>query len=606
MRFRGKFVGRFVTNRARSMGKKLKQSGNPRNPLLVTSYYLSIMVISIVVMALLITFGAIGLRDFLISRVTGFLVLGIFGILFGGLTPVIAYILFNLTYSNEIERRRVGFDAETLPFSAMFLIYLRTGFSPRALFEEVSRVKAFEYIAEFASYVSGRMKYFGESVEMALLKALDTVPSALFSDLMSTYVTAVRTGAPVVDAIRAKMIDLFDLFRLKANTAADRLSGIGETYVVWLASGFISIFLMIILAAVFPSLVSMPMGMVYLLALVFVPVMNLVFALMVEQTQMKFPERQLKANKLGTIMIALGFALMVVFLLIAGVIENRVNPSVAPTPASLLYYLFTVSGGVPQVVPTATAITLAFVITSIPPYLLARRELSEGTGYDVYIVKFLNSLAEGVKSGLTPETVIRSLKDSKELGKLTLVLRVADAHLRLGAPLKDALRKASDKIIDFTSRVAFTTLADMVEIGNLTPESIRTLADMVDLQIKVRRDYYSKIKILVAMPYVGVILAVVATILMSISIESILTSSSGALYGPIAEAVVLVPKAVYLISVSALFNAITAGLLVGKLQTGKIAVGFLHTAILLIITYVMVIASVSVHLHFGGLGSYQL
>jgi len=202
--------------------------------------------------------------------------------------------------------------------------------------------------------------------------------------------------------------------------------------------------------------------------------------------------------------------------------------------------------------------------------------------------------------------VIRSLKDSKELGKLTLVLRVADAYLRLGAPLKDALRKASDKIIDFTSRVAFTTLADMVEIGNLTPESIRTLADMIDLQIKVRRDYYSKIKILVAMPYVGVVLAVVATILMSISIESILTSSSGALYGPIAEAVVLVPKAIYLISVSALFNAITAGLLVGKLQTGKIAVGFLHTAILLIITYVMVIASVSVHFHFGGLGSYQL
>ena len=71
LRFRGKFIGKFigrlVTNRARSMGKKLKQSGNPRNPLLVTSYYLSIMSVSIVVMALLITFGAIGLRDFLIS-----------------------------------------------------------------------------------------------------------------------------------------------------------------------------------------------------------------------------------------------------------------------------------------------------------------------------------------------------------------------------------------------------------------------------------------------------------------------------------------------------------------------------------------------------------
>jgi hypothetical protein len=116
-----KFRGKFVTNLASSMRKKLRQSGNPRNPLLVTSYFLSIMGISIVVAVLLIIFGALGLREFLISRVLGFLVLGIFGILFGVLTPVMAYILLNLNYSNEIEKRRVGFDAETLPFSAMFL-----------------------------------------------------------------------------------------------------------------------------------------------------------------------------------------------------------------------------------------------------------------------------------------------------------------------------------------------------------------------------------------------------------------------------------------------------------------------------------------------------
>ncbi len=527
--------------------------------------------------------------------------------MFGALIPVVAYIILNLNYSNEIDRRKIGFDSEALPFSALFVIYLRTGFSPRIMFEKLSKVKAFVFISQFATYVSSRIRYFGESVEQAILKSLETVPSKMFYDLMSTYVTAVRTGAPVVDTIRSKMIDILDQFKLKANTAADRLSGIGETYVVWLASGFITIFLMVILAAIFPALISAPMGMVYLMALVLVPAMNLVFTFMVEQTQMKFPERSLAANRLGMIMVGVAFVLMVVFLIIAGIIVHSRDPFAAPTPLSLLIDLFTVNGTTAAVVPTSLAIAAAFIIASIPPYLKARKELKEGTGYDEYLVKFLQSLAEGIKSGLPPEAIIRSLRDSKELGKFSQVLRIIDAYLRLGVPIKDAFRKGAEKIIDFSSRIALNTLADMVEIGNLTPETIQTLANMLDAQIKIRRDYYSKIKVLIAMPYVGIVLAVVATILMSISIESILYSSQGALYGPLAQASILIPKAIYLISVSALFNAFTAGFLVGKLQSGKTVTGFLHSAILVAITLVMIIVSVSVHFNFGsGLSTYTL
>ncbi|MGC9105812.1 MAG: type II secretion system F family protein [Thermoprotei archaeon] len=583
-----------------SMERKLKLAGSPRNPALVASSYIASLSIGVLIGLVVLIVGIQGLNGYFLTKSQSLLILGMVGTMFGLLIPVVTYIMLNLGYSNEIDKRRVGFDSEVLPFSALFVIYLRTSFSPRVMFESLGKVRAFAFISQFTSYVANRIRYFGESVEQAILKSLETVPSKVFYDLMSTYVAAVRTGAPVIETIKTKMNDILDQFKLRANSAANTLSGLGETYVIWLASGFITIFLIVILSAILPSLISVPLGVVYLMALVLVPAMNLVFVLMVEQAQMRFPERSLTANKLGMIMVGLAFVLMIVFLIIAGYIVHSRDPFTAPSPYSLVIDLFTANGTAGAIVPTVIAISAAFIVTSIPPYIKARRELKEGTGYDEHLVKFLYSLAEGIRSGLPPETLVRNLSNSKELGKIASVLRIIDAYTKLGVPIKDAFRKGAEKIIDFSSRIALSTLADMIEIGNLTPEIIQTLANMLDTQIKIRRDYYSKIRILIAMPYVGIVIAILATLLMSVSIQSILFSSQNALYGPLAQATVLIPKAMYLISISAVFNAYTAGFLVGKLQTGKIATGFLHSIILVAITSAMVIISLEMHITLGG------
>lgn len=251
----------------------------------------------------------------------------------------------------------------------------------------------------------------------------------------------------------------------------------------------------------------------------------------------------------------------------------------------------TLSGAESSINPTVIAITIGLLIASIPPGILAMKEVKRGTGYDIYVVAFLRAVSEGLRAGLSPEAVIRNLRGSKEMGKFNTVLDTIDIYNRLGYPLKDSFKKAAEQIMDFSSKVSLISLADMIEIGSLTPETVEFLADQISTQIRIRREYISRIKVLLYTPYVGIILALVASVLLGNSMVYVLSQQHGASlsYGPLAEAQVLLPNALYIISVSSLFNSFLAGLLVGKLSSGRTSVGLIHSAILVIITVILLI-----------------
>ncbi|MEM4372881.1 MAG: flagellar assembly protein, partial [Metallosphaera sp.] len=69
--------------------------------------------------------------------------------------------------------------------------------------------------------------------------------------------------------------------------------------------------------------------------------------------------------------------------------------------------------------------------------------------------------------------------------------------------------------------------------------------------------------------------------------------------GALGEARVLLPQAVYITAIASMINAFFAGLLVGKLGKGKVATGFIHAAIMVAITAILMIIIVHVHFTFG-------
>jgi flagellar protein FlaJ len=584
---------------SKSLERKLLQAGMPDDPQILASRLLFFLIMSMIAMFALIIIGIFAFRDFVLTHNPKFAVFGIMSFIFGVIIPVITYLIFEMNISQKIEARRIGIEAETPAFSALFLVFLRSGLSPKILFENLSKTKAFNYINAVSKYIVKRMSYLGEGVEKAVESSITVVPSKLYDELMSTYITAIVTGAPVYETMSSKVKDILKRIELLASVAADRLSGVGEGYVTWLASGFITIYLILILESVFTLLKVLPLPIIGVLVVVFIPIVNVLFIWMVDSLQFKFPEKQLRADKIFLMLFPVGFILGIVLMMILEPLMARIFNYPVVSPEYLLIELFTLSGTTFAVPATVVGLSLGFIIALVPAAVMAERELREGTGYDIYVVRLLRAIGEGVRAGLTPETVIKNLKDSSEMGKLQVVLKRLYAYIRLGVPLKDAFRKASETIIDFPTRVAFNALADMIEIGSLTPESVEILADQLDSQIRVRNEYYAKIKVLLYMPYVGSILALVTSVILSSAILSLITTGKFAFtYGPLASATVLVPKAIYMTALSSVFNAVLAGLLVGKLARGRVASGYKHAIILTVITMFLLLMVLLVRFSF--------
>lgn len=584
---------------SKSLERKLLQAGMPDDPQILASRLLFFLIMSGIATFALMIIGIFAFRDFVLTHNPKFAVFGIMSFIFGVIIPVITYLIFEMNISQKIEARRIGIEAETPAFSALFLVFLRSGLSPKILFENLSKTKAFNYINVVSKYIVKRMSYLGEGVEKAVENSITVVPSKLYDELMSTYITAILTGAPVYETMSSKVKDILKRIELLASVAADRLSGVGEGYVTWLASGFITIYLILILESVFTLLKVLPLPIIGVLVVVFIPIVNVLFIWMVDSLQFKFPEKQLRADKIFLMLFPVGFILGIVLMMILEPLMARIFNYPVVSPEYLLIELFTLSGTTFAVPATVVGLSLGFIITLVPAAVMAERELREGTGYDIYVVRLLRAIGEGVRAGLTPETVIKNLKDSSEMGKLQVVLKRLYAYIRLGVPLKDAFRKASGTIIDFPTRVAFNALADMIEIGSLTPESVEILADQLDSQIRIRNEYYAKIKVLLYMPYVGSILALVTSVILSSAILSLITTGKFAFtYGPLASATVLVPKAIYMTALSSVFNAVLAGLLVGKLARGRVASGYKHAIILTVITMFLLLMVLLVRFSF--------
>jgi len=589
---------RFVNSMAKSLEKKLRYASIPENPKKVATRFFLYRIISLIITVILIGVGFLFFEKYEITKLPIFIVVGIMLFMFGAITPVMIYLVLNIDISQRIDKRRIGIEAETPAFAALFLVFLKSGISPRLLFKNLMKTSSFMYINTVAKYIIKRVTFLGESVEKAVEEAIKTIPSDLFNDLLMTYVTAIETGAPVFETMEAKVKDIMKQLEVKASVVVSNLSGLAEGYITWLSSGFITLLLMLILEAVFPLFQGLPITVWGAMAVILLPTVNIFFVWATDQMQLKFPERPLKADKLFLMLFPVGFGLGIVFMILIEEIIPRLTGQIPVQPKYLVLGLFTLTGNTSYIPATLIGLTMGFLITTIIPYIYAKRELMTGTGYDKYVAQFLRAVAEGVRSGLSVEKVLETLKDSKELGKFRTILERVNKLIRFGFPLKDAFRDASNIINEFSTRIAFSSLADMIEIGSLTPETIEILADQIEAQVRIRREYLAKIKSLLYILYIGSILVLVTSVILSSVIFSLLHNLNGS-NAFLLTAQVLVPQVIYIISVSSIFNAITTGLLIGKLATGRVANGYIHVTLLLVFTTALILISLAIRFSIG-------
>jgi len=585
-----------INSKAQSLQKKLKLASMPDNPQVIAAKSFTNLFLSIVGSVILAIPGFIFLFKFKYTDDHVYMFLSMMLLMVSAFLPVISYLLSSIDISHRITLRRVGIESETPAFSALFLVFLRSGLSMKSLFENIASSSSFIYLSEVSTYILKRIEYFGESVEKSFSEAKQTIPSDIFNRLIDAYTTAIETGAPVYETMEAKIREMLRDLESNASRVASNLSGLGQGYITWLSSGFILLLLMLVLRAVFPLLSNFPIGVWGVIIVVLLPAVNIIFIWAADQMQLKFPEKSLKADKLFMKLLPLGFILGFVLMMLFELIISKLPGQIPVSPQFMLSDFLTLDGSTQEIPATLLGFATSFIIITIFPYLSAKKEMSKGTGYDEYVASFLRAVAEGLRTGLSPEKVLESLKDSKELGKFRDILEKIDVLIKYGYPLKDAFKKASELIMDFPTRITFTSLSDMLEIGSLTPETIEILADQIETQIRIRKQYYSKIKSMMYILYAGTILVLVTTVLLSSIIFSLIHGQSSSF---LLAAQASVPRVIYITAIASIFNALTTGLLIGKMATGRISNGYMHVGLLVALTTVLILVSLMIRFSFG-------
>jgi len=504
---------------------------------------------------------------------TALIALIIYALIVSPVFPIIMYFLPSLELSQKIDSRRTHVTAETPIFAVLFVVYLRTGLSPQRIFEIMSQSSGLSNIKIEAKRVILYIKYFGAHVEKAIEWLLRNSPSQLFNKFIEAYNIAVRSGAPVLTTMQSRAIDLMKEFELIARKAADSVEGIAQGYIIYLASGYTMLFIALLLTGVYPQFSAL-ISVLGAFAVIGMPLLNLAFVLMVDKAQLKFPSKGLNAYKIFAINFPIGLTISIMGLYLSGNLEP----------------LLTLSGTIYNVISITFWLVIGLLVSTIPPAISSYLEIKRTTGYDQYISLFLRAIGEGLRSGIPPEKVIENLRYSKEMGKFTKIINFITSSIKIGLPLVSTFKKATREIRDFLTRTILLSMADMMEAGGMSAESIELLADNVENYERISKEYKQKIKTLLLLPYIGIALSLITVIIISFSIISVITIvPTGS--SQITEIFQNVNKVVFISAVSSILNSFLAGFLIGKIS-GSVSRGFLHSSILIVVTFVIFLITI--------------
>ncbi|MEM0374391.1 MAG: flagellar assembly protein, partial [Sulfolobales archaeon] len=163
---------------ANSLRPKLLKAGISEDPNYFAAKIVFYFLLSLIASILFIFIGILAFIRYTETLEARFLGAGFILIIFAVVIPSITYfVLTTVSISNRIDQRRTGLDAETPAFAAMFIVFLKSGLSPRSLFEGLSRIVALRYVSQIAKYIVKRMKYLSEGLEESLEAALNISPS---------------------------------------------------------------------------------------------------------------------------------------------------------------------------------------------------------------------------------------------------------------------------------------------------------------------------------------------------------------------------------------------------------------------------------------------
>ncbi|MEB3780882.1 MAG: type II secretion system F family protein [Desulfurococcales archaeon] len=471
-------------------------------------------------------------------------------------------------------QRKDGTETE-LPFFAAYLTTMvRSGVPISNVIERVARLKIFDAIRREALLISRNINLFGKDPLEAIEDVAISHPSFRFRDFMLGYTTTVKTGGDVAHYLEIRTQDIFQARLSEIKIIAERMSMFTEIYVTIAVIMTIVFYVFFTISSIFPAAGGFGgPAQLSLFSFVILPMLTLIMLYLIHAYQPKTPIKLVAPYR---VLVLIGIPLMITL----GPLTFMATGAGDALRGKINY---------DTIVAFSLSLSIALLSLSIPPavsYWIFKRMhkgLAEATA------SFLRDLTEIRKTGLSPERSIIALAD-REYGPLSRIVAKVATALTIGLNIEQALRGALRGYKDWLLLANMRFLADSIELGGGSPETLDALARYAHNLTEIDKEMRKRLRTYIMMPYMGAILVAASSILvLGFTSETVATVGGGG--GVASVSPEEMARVALLLSLGAILNSWFMGLVAGKIQDQTLAAGFIHSTILVLVTLVTIIVT---------------
>jgi flagellar protein FlaJ len=374
--------------------------------------------------------------------------------------------------------RGAAVDTE-LPFIIGYMSVLAGGgVSPLVTLKRISEMKLFPAARKEAKRILVEVEVFGHDPITAIEIVARYNPSKRFSEFLFGYTAILKSGGNFIAYVQSKLKDTIEAKAAQVRRSADTTGTMAEAYLtVTVILGMVLYTLYMIQTLISNNLNGL--NNLYVFSFVLVPVISAGFIWLIDAVQPKWPYVDYRPYKF--------------FLLTA--------------PIGALFFFLPLPLHLYQ--KTAGAL----IIGASLPAFVAIRYGRERRGLERMLPEFIRDVAEGRKTGLSPEVAIERL-GTRQYGILSKHVKKMGAQLSWGVSLSKVISTFTSAVGSWITRATGTLLIEVVDVGGGTIRSFSEMAEFTRSINDMESDRRSALRPFVFITYIAGVMVIITTFIM--------------------------------------------------------------------------------------------
>ncbi len=460
--------------------------------------------------------------------------------------PLVFVILINAPRLSA-SSRAASINNE-LPFVIGYISVLAGGgVSPLATLRRIASLKLFPASAKEAKRILLEVDVFGQDPTTAIENVARWNPSRRFSEFLFGYTAILKSGGNFMAYVQLKLRDVIENKAAEVKRSADTTGTMAEAYLtITVVLGMVLYTLYMIQTLISHNLAAL--NNLYFFALVIVPLISAGFIWLIDSVQPKWPYVDYRPYRRFIYTI----------------------------PVALVFYFL------PLPIHLYQRVSITLILGASLPAVAAIRYSRARGSLERMLPEFIRDVAEGRKTGLSPEVAIERL-GGRHYGPLSKHVKKMGAQLSWGVSLSKVISTFTEAVGSWITRAIGVLLIEVVDVGGGT---IRSFSDMAEFTRDINQmegERKAALRPFVFITYIAGVMVILTTFIMVYLLSSAASTGIGA-----ATASRVDPTVIDLLLTTAVFDSFVIGIVAGKMGESGISDGFKHAIALVAVSLVAI------------------